>query len=230
MELNTVERIRDSFYRLVGSTSSDTALVEQGESTNDVANQFLTRGSRKAQRWMLKQGYGGWRIRSSALSFSGTDASDGGRYATLPTNFLKAVGNFRVSALREANGDPWGTQVDDRDDTKQGDGYYLRGDKLWLLRRANPPATLYLDYHYTHPVWDSTLDDNEIDFPLEARSLIVAEAANDAKEENWLPGGQDLELKIERALVRAREEAKDIARLTTQVKTFQKPRRVGKHW
>lgn len=230
MELSTVDRIRDAFYRLVGSDSTDTALSEQGEATNDVANQFLTRGCRKAQRWMLKQGYGGWRTRSSALTFSGTDAADGGRYVTLPSNFLRGAGNDRVSALREANGDPWGTQVDDRDETMKGDGYYFRGEKLWLLRNANPPSTLYLDYYFTHPVWDATLDDNEIDFPLEARSLIVAEAANEAKEDNWLPGGSEMEMKIERALLRAREEARDIARQSKQVKQFQKPRRYGTHW
>ena len=224
MELDTPASVKQAWFRLVGTVSDDGALTEQGESVDDVAYTYLTRGCRNAQRHMLRMGYGGWRKRSSALVFSGTDASDGGSYATLPADFLRSVGNKRMSALREANGDAWGQEVSPDDDRQEGNGYYFRGEQLWLCRRASPPSTLYLDYHYTHPVFSSSVT---IDFPMDARPLIVAEAANVAKEDNWLPGGPDMEGKIERALMRAREEARDIVRATKGPRTFRKVQRFG---
>ena len=227
MDLTTVARVLQSFYRLVGVTPDDPGLIEQGEAENDVAYLFLTRGSRAAQRWMLKSGYGGWRKRSAALSWTGSDAVDGGRYATLPDDFLRAYGNERRSALVEAGGNRWGTQINPDEDDATGNGYYIRGEQIWLTRKANPPATLYLDYHYRHPVWASAIT---IDFPLEARGLIVAEAANAAKEESWLPGDQTLETKIASALRLARAEALDVSRPTKQARTLRKPTRRANRW
>jgi len=227
VELDTVARVVAAWYRLCGVESTDDALVLNGESAGDVAYTYLTRGCRNAQRWMLKMGYGGWLKRSSALTWSGTDAADGGRYATLPTDFLRAYGNQRMSALREADGDEWGQEIKAEDDQLKGNGYYFRGTQLWLARTAAPPATLYLDYHYTHPVWTSGVT---IDFPVDARALIVAEGANVAKEESWLPMGPEGEQKIERALMRAREEARDIVRQGKGPRTFRKPYRAGNHW
>jgi len=227
MELSTVAQVVAAFYRLTGSVSEDDALVEHGEAADDVAYTYLTRGCRAAQRWLLKMGYGGWRKRTTALTWSGSDAADGGRYATLPSDFLRAYGNQRVSALREADGDQWGQEVATQDDQTRGDGYYFRGDKMWLCRDASPPTTLYLDYVYTHPVWSASVT---IDFPVDARALIVAEAANVAKEEAWLPGGPEMEQKIERALMRAREEARDVARPTKSPRMFKRPPRMGNRW
>lgn len=227
MDLDTVEKVRWAFYRLCGTNADDGALTEQGETENDVAYLFLTRGTRSAQRWMLKMGYGGWRQRSAALSFSGTDADDGGRYVALPTDFLRTYGSPRFSALRQANGDGWGQEVPPEQGVVTGDFYYVRGEQLWLSRNAQPPSPLYLDYHFRHPVWSDTVT---MDFPLEARALMVAEAANVAKEENWLLGGADMERKIERALARAREEARDIARPTKAPRTMRRPVRFGNHW
>ena len=227
MELDTVGKIRAAFYRLTGTLSDDGALFENSEAVDEVADIYLTRGCRNAQRWLLKMGYGGWRKRTTALTWSGSDAADGGRYATLPSDFLRACGSERESALQEANGDTWGQEVGARDTKVKGDGYYVLGETLWLTRDASPPATLYLAYHYTHPAWTSAV---EIDFPVDARALLVAEAANVAKEENWLPGGPEMEGKIERALMRAREEARDLARPTKQPRTFRKLPRIGNRW
>jgi hypothetical protein len=227
MELDSVAKCRRAFYRLVGTTDDDAALTDLGESDTEVVDLSLTRGCRAAQRWMLKTGYTGWRQRSSALTWTGTDATTGGQYASLPADFLRAYGSERVSALREANGDPWGMEIHPRDDFRHGDFYYYRGEEIWLARGASPPTTVYLDYHYQHPSWD---DDVTIDFPVEARPLIIAEAANLAKEENWLPGARDMEMKIERALRRAREEAQDIARPSKQPRTLQKALRFGNRW
>jgi hypothetical protein len=227
VELSTVVQLRNAFLRLVGTVANDSALVENGEALNEVADTYLTLGCREAQRWMLHMGYAGWRKRSSALTWLGSDAADGGRYCALPSDFLRAYGNQRVSALREANGDPWGVELLPDDELAKGNGYSIRGDTLWLARTAQPPTPVYLEYHYTHPLLASGVT---LDFPVDARSLIVAEAANVAKEENWEPLGPDGEQKIERYLARARERARDIARANKGPRTLRKPRRLGNRW
>lgn len=234
MELSTVALIREAWYRLVGTTSTDAALTELGEDTDEIAYLALTRGSRAAQRWMLKMGYGGWRKRSAALSFSGSDTTTGGTYAALPTDFLRTVGRNRVSAgydrqsaLREANGNLWGVEIDETQDHYRGDYYYIRGEQLWLARTAQPPSPLYLDYHYTHPTWTSNVT---IDFPVDARSLIVAEAANVAMEENWFPLDNDGKQSVARALKNARDEARDLVRQTRTPRRFAKAPRYGANW
>lgn len=226
-DLDTVAEIVDAWYRLVASESGDQALEDQGEAVDDVAYINLTRGCRRAQRWMIRNGYQGWRKRSAALSFTGTDAADGGRKITLPTDFLRAYGNERRSALTQANGDRWGVQIEAEMDHMKGDHYYMRGEELWVTRSAELPTTLYLDYHYRHPEWHDSVT---IDFPLEARSLISAEAAYTAMHDNWIPGGRDLEQKIARAMLTAQEEARHIVRSTKQPRTFNKVRRFGNRW
>lgn len=232
MDLDTVDKVRMAWYRLVGMTTSDKALETRGESADDVAYLHLTRGCRAAQRHLLRMGYGGWRKRSSAItSWSGTDDADGGRYTSLPTDFLRAYGNRRFSALVEADGDRWGEEIGPEDAHQKGDFYYIRDTsgtrQLWLTRNASPPATVYLEYHYQHPTWNSGVT---IDFPLEVRALIVAEAAVRAMDEVWFPGGPDMEGKIERAWLRAREEARHFARQNKGPRTFRKVRRVGNRW
>jgi len=228
VELSTVEKCKDAWYRLVGVASDDPGLTEQGDLTDDVAYQYLTLGCRNAQRWMLKMGYGGWRKRSSALVFTGSDATDGGRKITLPSDFLRAYGNRRESALRKADGTRWASEVSPEDDHIRGDYYYVRGTELWITREAQPPSPLYLDYHYTHPLWSASL--SPIDFPIDARWLIVAEGADAAKDESWLPGGVEWEQKIARRLARAREEARDIARATKSPRKARAPQRFGNRW
>ncbi len=231
MEYDTVVKVVAGFYRIVGTLSDGQELVEQGEAIDDIAYLNITRGCRKAQRWMIQNGFGGWRKRTpSALVFTGTDAADGGRKSVVPADFLRAYGNYRRSALVEANGDRWGEEITEQEDHKKGDIYYFRGHELWLGRVASPPTGLLLDYHYLHPVWDNDLLDADIDFPLEARPLIVAMAAETAMDDNWLPGGRELEMKIGRAVSRAQSEARQIARPTKQARQFMKVRRFGNRW
>ena len=227
MEMTAVSQFVASFYRLLGTDATDDALILNGEAANDVAYQYLTAGCREAQRWMLKCGSGEWRKRSAALSFSGTDAADGGRYATLPTDFLRAWGSRNESALVEADGDSWGQEVGSRDTQLKGDGYYLMGSTLWLTRTAAPPAVLYLLYHYVHPTWSASVT---IDFPMDARLLIVAEAAQVAMAEAWLPGDAAMERKIEVAAMRARERARDLCRATKSPRTLRRAYRAGNRW
>jgi hypothetical protein len=232
VELSTVARIKNAVFRLVGTESDDPALTEHGEATDEVVYLALTDGSRRAQRWMLSCGYQGWRQRSSALTFSGTDAADGGKFTALPTDFLRAYGSQRTvrSALTEASGKRWGQEVAANEDHLEGDGYYFRDEQLWLTRRASPPTALYLDYHYKHPEWTSALADGSIDFPMDARSLIVGEAAVSAMHDDWLPGARDMEIKVLTYLARARENARDVARQTKEPRRMRKPTRLANHW
>lgn len=231
MDLTTVEEHLEAWYRLVGSVSGDQALEEQSEDTDEVGYINLTRGCRRAQRSMIRMGFGGWRKRSAALVFTGSDAVDGGVKTVLPSDFLRAYGNDRRSALTEANGNRWGSRIDEMDDHLKGDLYYIRGEELWLARTASPPTTVFLDYHFQHPAWDSSLQAGTgIDFPLEARALIVAQAAYTAMHDNWLPGGAELETKIDRALKVAETEARYISRPDKQARQFRKVRRFGNRW
>jgi hypothetical protein len=229
MELDSVAKHREAFYRLTGSLSSDGALTKRGEATDEVANLCLTRGSRLAQRWMLEMGYEGWRKRSPAITWVGADETHGGRYTALPMDFLKAYGGQRRSALCSLNGDRWGTEITSEEDDRKGNYYYYRGEQIWIARTAQPPVPVYMDYQYKHPEWES-LTDEAIDFPVDARYLIVAEAANVGKDENWLPAGREMKAAISEALYSARQEARRIARRGKGPRQIRPPKRFGNRW
>ena len=234
MELDSVDKVKRAFFRLVDTESDDPELTLLGEDASEIVELLLTRGFRSAQRWMLQQGYQGWRKRSSALTFTGTDATTGGVSTNLPADFLKAYGNERRSCLVEANGDRWGTETQPDNDRGRANYFYFRGSddsgmQLWLARTASPPTTVFLEYHYLHPSWES-LADADIDFPLEIRYLGVAEAASIAIDEAWLPGGEELALKLTRALGRAQREARRTVRASKQPREMLKNRRFGNHW
>lgn len=231
-DLDSVQELVSAFYRACGVTSEDGTLQRRGEDADDVAYYFLTRGTRLAQRWLLSNGFKGWLKRSSALAFSGTDAADGGRYTALPADFLKANGNHDRSCLVEAGGDRWGTEIDEDDKLAKGDYFYFRGTtaapmQLWLARTASPPITLYLEYFYQHPEFESDLT---LEFPLEARHLIAHEAANLAKEEAWFPGGNEARQAVQRALSMSRMEARAVARQSREPRRLRGPRRAGNRW
>ena len=63
MELDTVARVKRAFFRLVDTESDDPELTLLSEDADEVVELLLTRGFRSAQRWMLEQGYQGWRKR-----------------------------------------------------------------------------------------------------------------------------------------------------------------------
>jgi len=227
MELDSVDRIREAFYRLVGSNPDDQALTDLGEAENEVCDLALTIGFRAAQLWLLDMGYGGWRKRSTALSFSGSDDADGGRYVALPTDFLRAVGRDRESPLKEASGKRWGGLIEETQDDRRGNYFYFRGEQLWLARAAQPPTTLYLDYHYKHPVFGDAV---VLDFPVDHRWLGVAESALAASRENWFPLGDDGKRNVGEAVTSARERSRKLARQTKQPRRLRPPARFGSHW
>jgi len=234
MELDTGAKIEAAFFRLVDTEADDPELTLLGEAASDVIDQLLTRGFRAAQRWMLNKGHQGWRKRSAAITWSGSDAANGGTYSALPADFMKAYGNGRMSCLEEANGDRWGSEIDPDEIARRGSHYYFRGSddggmQIWRGKASQSPATLYLDYHYKHPSWKD-LADGDIDFPMEIRALPVAIAANFAKEEAWFPAGQEGEVKIVRALGLAEEEAMRTVKASRKPRMMRAPRRYGNHW
>lgn len=225
--MTTVAQVLRAFYRLVGSVSGDSALLERGEASNDeVAYEALTRGCWAAQRYMLSQGYQGWRKRGTAISWTGTEASDGGRYVSLPNDFLRAYGNGDVSCLVEAGGTRWGQEIKAENDFWKGDYFYFRGTKLWITRDANPPGTIYLEYHYQHPTWTSGVT---IDFPTEVLPLVVAEAAYAVKDEDWIPDNETPQ-RIESARITARKEAIEYSRQSKKPRSFRKRTVFGSRW
>jgi hypothetical protein len=240
-DLDTVAEHKAAWYRLIGTTSADGALAENSESADDVAYLFLTRGYRAAQAWLISEGMGErWRKRSSAItSWSGTDAADGGRYKEITsaggiaTDFLRPD-SMRAdgaspgrSALVEADGDPWGCEVEADQDYVKGDYYYLSADRLWLARTANVPSTVYFRYYYAHPA--ITSGTTSFDMPVALRWLSVAEAADAAANEGWLPGGTEQLSKIDRALGKARADAR-AQRRTRSPRRFKPPAKHASHW
>lgn len=231
MELTSVADLRDAWYRLVGSESDDDGLTDQGENQDDVAFLWLTHGCRAAQNYLIDYGLDyRWRKRSPALSFQGSDATDGGRWTDLPADFLRLWGrpNQPSSALVEPNGKRWGKEINEEESSvKEGNLYYLKNDQLWLARTANLPTVVHLEYYYRHPAING---DASIVFPIDARNLIVAYAADGAKEDGWLPGGIEMEVKITRRLVNAKREALRVARQNRQARRFRKATFYASHW
>jgi hypothetical protein len=228
MDLDTVPQISRAFARLVGVPVTDEALTEMGDDSGEVVNQYLTRGCRAAQRWLLKKGYHGWIGNHGPLQWQGEEWS-GGRYAPLPADFLRAYGNTERSALLKSDGSDWGQEVPpEQSHVARGDVYWIPDTtRICLGRGATPPDPLHLAYHRRHPAINAS---TEIEFPVEARPLIVAEAAAMAREENWIPGGAEMYGKIDSALRTARLQALDIARLTKSQRTVFPNNRYGTRW
>ena len=218
MPLDTLAEVRNAFYRLLGTSSTDQAFIEHDTSTLEALYQHLTTGAWRAQRFLISAGMSDrWRKRSSAISWTGTEAADGGRYvalSTLAADFLRLSGDLRRSSLVEADGRRWGSQVEAEDDALRGDRFYLKNNQLWITKGASPPTTLYLDYHYRHP--EVTSSTTTFDFPVDAMPLLVAEAASGALDESWVSGGQEMRQAVERNLERQRVNAKDVARQTRE--------------
>jgi hypothetical protein len=224
--LDTAARFVAAFYRVVGTTTSDTALTENGETANDVAYLCLTHGCWAAQNWLIDKGMSGrWRGRSTAIAWSGTDATTGGKYWALPTNFLRLSKDQRTPCLVEANGDAWGTLVTEQDDQLRGNGYYLKDDKLWLLRTASPPTTLYMDYIERHAEFAAALA--AFDFPVDARPLVVALAAEYGAMDGWFPRADSAA--IEKSVRYWKAQARSVARQSRDPRTFRVAPNFGRY-
>lgn len=197
--LDTAANCLTALYRLVGTVSSDDALVENSESADQVAYTCLTHGFEEAQQFMIGCGMSErWRTRGTAItSWSGADATDGGRYKALSSviasskEFLRFAGkkyDAVQSSLVTANGERWGVEIDADNDALTGDFYYLKNEELWLCRGAAVPATIYAEYQFRHPEFTSSVT---INFPADARGLGIAYAALHGMAEGWYPRADD---------------------------------------
>lgn len=225
--------LRLAFQRLTGFGSSDGSLSARETSAGDAVNAWLQQALWDAQAWYLSNvDPHRWLTVSSALSWSGSDAT-GGRYTALPTDFLRLYGDQEVSALHEANGNRWGRLVQPEQRTSRGNGFYLLDDNLYLLRGAAPP-TVYLDYAHRHP----TLSDDTgtgsaglIDFPLDDRNLVVAFAGKLASlTPGVFPGDSKEVALINEALKEAQEIAYTRGRRTREPRKVRRPAALGSHW
>src|SRR3972149_2625074 len=90
-----------AFYRLTATSSTNPGLIEHDSSTLETLYQYLQYGAWDAQEYMIDSGFTDrWLTTSSALTFSGSDASGGGRDASLPSPLLRLAGEEHRSALR----------------------------------------------------------------------------------------------------------------------------------
>lgn len=226
--LTDLPSLKRAFYRLTGTASSDGALTEHDDSTDEAVEQLLQYGAWDAQHFLLDCGLNDrWVSQSSSLSFSGSDSSDGGRYTDLPSDFLRLAGDHVTSALRRPNGNRWGSLIDFEDRFRvRGNGYWLQNEKLWIARNASPPSDLLMDYHHRL----ATLDNTEVDFPTADRGLIVGFAAERGMAESWLPGGQEMASKIARFVARQKQQAWKRARRSSGPRRMQPQRTIGSHW
>ena len=194
--LTNLASMQRAFYRLTDTAADDDSLIEHDGSTLEALNQFLQYGLNDAQDYMMDCGLSDrWVSQATAItSWSGTEANNGGRYKALESDFFRLSGDDVTSALRQIDGTRWGHLVDFRDRFRvRGNRYWLQGTNLWIARGASPPASLIYDYHHRL----ATLSSGTVDFPSEDRPLIVAYAAERAMQDSWLPGGEEMLVKIQ---------------------------------
>lgn len=207
--------LKRALFTLCDTDATDADLIEHDASTLEGVYRLLTEAGDTAQEELIRGGYGEfWLETSAAISWSGSDATLGGRYWALPAEFRRAYGDENDSCLREADGSQWGQEIPPELRLRaEGNFYYFRSSQLWIAREADPPATLYMDYY--RKVQDMQ-DSVDVDFPEELRSLVVAYAAVDAASEAWYTGdredvqrlGANLERKKKRAFAMLRPSRK----------------------
>lgn len=224
-----------AFYRLTATSSTNPALIEQdGSETLEAVYQFLQYGIWDAQEWMLDCGLKGYWVKtSSTLSFSGADATDGGRYVALPSDFMRLAGDRYDSALRSPGGTRWGRLIDFEDRrTRSRDCYWLQTTtsntwRLWITPGSSPPSDLVADYHYLHA---TLADATTVEFPTQHRALIVAFAADRAMSDAWLPGDEGMQAKIAANLMKQKREADRRVRLSHGPKKRRMRSTGATHW
>jgi hypothetical protein len=219
-----------AFFRLVASSSDNPAMTEHDSDTLEAVYQFLQYGAWDAQAWLLDCGLADrWVSVSSALTWSGSDSADGGRYAALPADFLRAIGDDNRSCLRVPGSDVWGSQVDFRDRWTGGSNrYWFQDEYLWISKGSAPLSGLCLDYHEQL----ATLEDSTtVDFPSAHRALIVAYAADRAATDAWLPGDLEMQAKILSNLTKLKKESYRRVRRTSGPRKLKMGQQINStHW
>ena len=219
-DLTDRQSILRAFFRLVDSDATDGQLVEHDASTLEGVYALLREACDAAQEDVIGAGFGEfWLKRSTALSFAGTDAADGGRYADLPSDFWRAAGDGDDSALVTAKGRGWGREIlPELRNRASGSFYYFRDGKLWITKGANLPSEdLFLEYYRRVATLADTVD---ADFPAPFRGLIPAHAAVEAVAEGWYEGDQIEEGRLEKLLERRKD------RMFSRVRPSEKTRQI----
>lgn len=228
-KLSNRAELRLAFYRLTGTSSSDSALSEHETSANDTIHSLLYQGMREAQSWYIASADPTrWRKRSSAITWSGTEAADGGRYTALASDFLRLYGDADGSSLVEADGTRWGRMIQVQDRNRRGSFYWIDNDRMWITRGASPPTTLYYEYYYEAP--ELADDSTAPDFPERDRGLIVAFAADLFADTPQFPGDMELDLKIRRHLKALKERIYVRGRRSREPRKVRHTRAFGSHY
>lgn len=217
-ELTDRASLLRQLQRLINTDLEDDGATEYDPDATPYEGLYLIleRGARLAQQFMIGAGLGEYwlTVSSSALSWSGSDAADQGRYATLPTDFLRGYGDRWNSCLHQLDGTTWGKEVHPRDRLAQtGNGYYFAQGKIWILRRASLPGDLYIDYYRRIT---ELSDGTDVDFPADDRELICAFAALEASRHPWFLGGQEEKADLREHLRDLKNEVHQRARRSRQ--------------
>jgi hypothetical protein len=218
-----------AFYRLTNTDATDDALIEHDPAgfALEAVYQALQYGVWDAQEYLIERGMRDrWVKSTAALSFT-DEAVTGFQYTDLPDDLLRVDADDERTGIRRAN-ERWG-QLIHIDDRWRGRGnyYWTQNERLYLARSANPPANLYLDYFFRH---DTLADDTTVDFPERERPLIPAYATVRAMAESWLPGGPEMEVKLQRNLDFLKSLAGRRIRRTRSPQKVRPQRVIGTHW
>lgn len=219
--LGDLDAVKNAVYGLLNISSDDDAFTEFADTAAEQIEDLVQYAVWAAQEWIINHAQPNWWIKQTgSLSWTGSDASNGGRYSALPSDFLKLYGEDDRSALRQPNGNRWGRQIDpeSRFDAR-GRYFYVLDDALWITRGADPPSNLIAEYNYRYAqISASALDMS--DFPVRWRPLIVAEAGVIARDYSWYPGTPENDAKMERN----RKEWRD--RIAVNARTSRQPRKI----
>ena len=220
--------LKRALYRLMDTDDDDDDMIEHDNTGEALEGILLSlqQGLESAQLFLIDKSLEEyWLTTTSALTLTGTDPD---RFFTLPTDFLRMYGERRMSALRSASGTRWGVPIDVKMRWRMvGNFYYLRNERLYVVKGASFPNGTLMDYIYRLPI---LADGSDVDFPAADRPLIVAFAAIHAMQENWMPGGQEMEAKLEANLKHRKNEAFRRARRSQEPKTVDPGEMIGDHW
>lgn len=233
--LDNRAELRRELLRLIAMSTSDGSLGEHEATSGDTLNHLIQHGTWEAQNYYLNHvDPNRWRTRSSAITWSGADSTDGGRYVALASNFLRLYGDKEKSALVEADGTRWGTLIEPTERYEvRGAFYWIDAttsgvERLWIARDADPPATVYYEYTYRHPTFSD--DSTAAEFPLQHCPLIVAFAAEYAMLHALFPGSDELASKVERNLAFWKAQVFVAGRRSREPRKAKSGRVIGTRW
>lgn len=210
--------LRRHLYRLLGIDARDRNLSSYDSDIQESVHYFIQQGLWNAQSHLITNGRARlWRRRWEISGWE-DDEVTGARSTDLPSDFLRLDGDQYRSALYSAADErPWGQETSAQNgETWRGNFFWVHNGRLWVSRGANLPQSLYGTYFYRHPVLEH--DETPLDFPVEVRPLIPAEAAYVAMMESWLPLDDDAtRRRIQRNLEFWRAKAEEDLRPTREL-------------